>query len=228
MEFFKIISFLVVIGIIQTETEPEQNEIEFSEFLGGSNNGLESITPIGVLKEIYSSAAQNPNLITFLHLSFSELWHNNMLWASLNGSNSYMVQPRSDGLSLEITSAVKNAKTIQNAPNIKTFINDRDTLLNSIFSQGDFQYLKAPDRISKNSPKENLFNLIDKDKIISSFRISTLHNIFTEAIAMLTLSANDPFEKFSSDKIIWKKSWWQFLTIAYGKKGLFLAETNKC
>ena len=227
MEFFRIISFLVVIKIIQTETEPEQNEIEFSEFLGGSNNGLESITPISVLKEIYSSAAQNPNLITFLHLSFSELWHNNLLWASLNGSNSYMVQPRSDGLSLEITSAVKNAKTIQNAPNIKTFINDRDTLLNSIFSQGDFQYLKAPDRISKNSPKENLFNLIDKDKIISSFRISTLNDIFTEAIAMLTLSANDPFEKFSSDKIIWKKSWWQFLTIAYGNKRAFLSRDKQ-
>ena len=229
MEFLRIIliHFLVVIKIIQTQTQFEQNEIEFSEFLGGSNNGLESITPIGVLKEIYSSAAQNPNLITFLHLSFSELWHNNMLWASLNGSNSYMVQPRSDGLSLEITSAVKNAKTIQNAPNIKTFINDRDTLLNSIFSQGDFQYLKAPNRISKNSPKENLFNLIDKDKIISSFRISTLHNIFTEAIAMLTLSANDPFEKFSSDKIIWEKSWWQFLTMAYGNKRAFLSRDKQ-
>ena len=227
MEFFKIISFLVVIGIIKTETELEQNEIEFSEFLGGSNNGLENISPIGVLKEIYSSAAQNPSLITFLHLSFSELWHNTQLWASLNGSNSYMVQPRSDGLSLEITSAVKNAKTIQNAPNIKTFINDRDTLLNSIFSQGDFQYLKAPERISKNSPKENLFNLIDKDKIISSFRISTLNDIFTEAIAMLTLSANDPFEKFSSDKIIWEKSWWQFLTMAYGNKRAFLSRDKQ-
>ena len=229
MEFLRIIliHFLVVIKIIQTQTEFEQNEIEFSEFLGGSNNGLESITPIGVLKEIYSSAAQNPNLITFLHLSFSELWHNNMLWASLNGSNSYMVQPRSDGLSLEITSAVKNAKTIQNAPNIKTFINDRDTLLNSIFSQGDFQYLKAPDRISKNSPKENLFNLIDKDKIISSFRISTLHDIFTEAIAMLSLATNDPFEKFNSDKIIWKKSWWQFLTMAYGNKRAFLSRDKQ-
>ena len=72
MEFLRIIliHFLVVIKIIQTQTEFEQNEIEFSEFLGGSNNGLESITPISVLKKIYSSAAQNPNLITFLHLSF--------------------------------------------------------------------------------------------------------------------------------------------------------------
>ena len=74
MEFFKIINFLVLIGLIKTETE--QNEIEFSEFLGGSNNGLETISPIGVLKEIYSSAAKNPSLVTFLHLSFSELWHN--------------------------------------------------------------------------------------------------------------------------------------------------------
>ena len=65
MEFFKIISFLVVIGIIKTETELEQNEIEFSEFLGGSNHGLENISPIGVLKDIYSKAAQNPSLLTF-------------------------------------------------------------------------------------------------------------------------------------------------------------------
>ena len=226
MEFFKIISFLVLIDIIQTDTESGP-EIEFSEFLGGSNNGLENISPIGVLKDIYSKAAQNPSLITFLHLSFSELWHNTQLWASLNDSNSYLVQPRSDGLSLEITSAVKNAKTIQNAPNIKSFISERDTLLNSLFSQGDFQYLKAPDRITKNSPKENLFNLIDKDKIISSFRISTLNDIFTEAIAMLTLAANDPFEKFSSDKIIWERKYWQFLTIAYGNKRAFLSRDKQ-
>ena len=225
MEIFKIINFLVLIGLINTETE--QNEIGFSDFLGGSNNGLETITPLGVLKEIYTSASKNPSLVTLLHLSFSELWHNTQLWASLNSSNTYMVKPRSDGLSLEITSALKNAPSIQNAPNIQTLMNNKDTLLNSIFSQGDFQYLKAPERISKNSPKENLFNLIDKDKIISSFRISTLNDIFTEAIAMLTLSANDPFEKFSSDKIIWEKSWWQFLTMAYGNKRAFLSRDKQ-
>ena len=110
MEIFKIINFLVLIGLINTETE--QNEIGFSEYLGGSNNGLESITPLGVLKEIYNSASRNPSLVTFLHLSFSELWHNTQLWASLNSSNVYMVKPRSDGLSLEIASALKNAPTI--------------------------------------------------------------------------------------------------------------------
>ena len=68
MEFFKIINFLVLFGLIKTDIE--QNEIELSEFLGGSNHGLETITPLGVLKEIYSSAARNPSLVTFLHLSF--------------------------------------------------------------------------------------------------------------------------------------------------------------
>ena len=120
MEFFKIINFLVLFGLIKTDIE--QNEIELSEFLGGSNNGFETITPLGVLKEIYSSAARNPSLVTFLHLSFSELWHNTQLWASLNDSNTYLVKPRSDGLSLEITSALKNAPSIQNAPNIQTLI----------------------------------------------------------------------------------------------------------
>ena len=225
MEIVKIINFLVLIGPIKTETE--QNEIGFSDFLGGSNNGLETITPLGVLKEIYTSASKNPSLVTLLHLSFSELWHNTQLWASLNSSNTYMVKPRSDGLSLEITSALKNAPSIQNAPNIQTLMNNKDTLLNSIFSQGDFQYLGAPERISKNSPKENLIQLIDKDKIISSFRVSTLHNILTEAIAMLTLSSSDPFEKFSSDRIIWEKSWWKFLTISYGNKREFLSRDKQ-
>ena len=225
MEIVKILVFLVLIEPIKTETE--QNEIGFSEFLGGSNNGLETITPLGVLKEIYTSASKNPSLVTLLHLSFSELWHNTQLWASLNSSNTYMVKPRSDGLSLEITSALKNAPSIQNAPNIQTLMNNKDTLLNSIFSQGDFQYLGAPERISKNSPKENLIQLIDKDKIISSFRVSTLHNILTEAIAMLTLSSSDPFEKFSSDRIIWEKSWWKFLTISYGNKREFLSRDKQ-
>ena len=223
MEFFKIINFLVLFGLIKTNIE--QNEL--SEFLGGSNHGLETITPIGVLKEIYSSAARNPSLVTFLHLSFSELWHNTQLWASLNDSNTYLVKPRSDGLSLEITSAKKNAPSIQNAPDIQTLVNKKDTLLNTIFSQGDFQYLKAPERMSKNSPNENLMQLIDKDKIIPSFRVSTLRDILTEAVAMLTLSSNDPFEKFSSDKIIWEKSWWQYITIAYGNKRTFLSRDKQ-
>ena len=77
MGIFKILCFLVwSIGLINSETQ--QSEINFSEYLGGfnGNNGLESITPLGVLKEIYASASRNPSLITFLHLSFSELWHN--------------------------------------------------------------------------------------------------------------------------------------------------------
>ena len=110
MNTFKILFFLVwSIGLINSE--PQQSEIDFSEYLGGlnGNNGLESITPLGVLKEIYASASRNPSLITFLHLSFSELFHNTQLWASLNTSNVFMVKPRSDSLSLELASALKNA-----------------------------------------------------------------------------------------------------------------------
>ena len=77
MNTFRIFFFLVwSIGLINSE--PQQSEIDFSEYLGGfnGNNGLESITPLGILKEIYASASRNPSLITFLHLSFSELFHN--------------------------------------------------------------------------------------------------------------------------------------------------------
>ena len=101
---------------------------------------------------------------------------------------------------------------------IKTLVNTKDALLNRIFSQSEFSYLKSPQRVNKNSPKEDLIKLIDKDKIISSFRVSTLHNILTEAIAILSLAQSNPYKRFNSDQIIWEKPWWKFLTIAYGPR----------
>ena len=153
MNTFKILFFLVwSIGLINSE--PQQSEIDFSEYLGGfnGNNGLESITPLGILKEIYASASRNPSLITFLHLSFSELFHNTQLWASLNNSNVYMVKPRSDSLSLELASALKNAPTNGEKEIIQTLVNTKGTLLNRIFSLSEFSYLKSPQRVNKNSP----------------------------------------------------------------------------
>ena len=137
MNTFEILFFLVwSIGL--TNFEPQQSEIDFSEYLGGfnGNNGLESITPLGVLKEIYVS--RNPGLLTFLHMSFSELFHNTQLWASLNNSNVYMVKPISDALSLELATALKNAPTDGEKEIIQTLVNTKDDLLNRIFSSSEF------------------------------------------------------------------------------------------
>ena len=43
---------------------------------------------------------------------------------------------------------------------------------------------------------------------------------------MWELSEVNPFEIFTSDKLIWTKEYWQFLTKAYGPKRTFLF-TNK-
>ena len=160
-------------------------------------------------------------------MSFSELFHNTQLWAGLNNSNVYMVKPRSDSLSLELASALKNAPTDGENEIIQTLVNTKDDLLNRIFSQNELSYLKSPQRVNKNSPKEDLISLIDKDKIISSFRVSTLHNILTEAIAMLSLAPSNPFKRFNSDQIIWEKPWWKFLTIAYGPRREFLSRDKQ-
>ena len=226
MNIFKNLFFLVCL-IGWTNFEPQQSEIDFSEYLGGfnGNNGLESITPLGVIKEIYVS--RNPGLLTFLHMSFSELFHNAQLWASLNNSNVYMVKPRSDALSLESATALKNAPTDGEKEIIRTLVNTKDDLLNRVFSSSEFSYLKSPQRVNKNSPKENLVSLIDKDKIISSFQVQTLHNILTEAIAMLRLSQSNPYKRFNSDQLIWEKNWWKFLTIAYGPRREFLSRDKQ-
>ena len=121
-------------------------------------------------------------------MSFSELFHNTQMWASLNSSNEYMVKPRSDALSLEGAKALKEAPTEIEKEVMRTLVNTKDSLLNRVFSSSDFSYLRSPQRVNKNSPKENLVSLVNKDKTISSFRVQTLHNILTEGIAMLQLS----------------------------------------
>ena len=72
-----------------------------------------------------------------------------------------------------------------------------------------------------------MISLIDKDRLISSFQVSTLHNILTEAIAMLCLAQSNPYKRFNSDQIIWEKPWWKFLTIAYGPRREFLSQDKQ-
>ena len=96
------------------------------------------------------------------------------------------------------------------------------SLFNSVFSSIEFSHLRAPNLIQANSPSEDLIKLIDRDKIIPSFRIETLHNILTDGCSMLELSEVKPFEVFTSDRLIWTKKYWQFLTTAYSPKRHFL------
>ena len=153
---FKILSLLVSIGLISSQSS--QPQIDFSEYLGGNNKGLESITPLGVLKEIYKSASKNPGLVTFLHLSFNELFHNTQLWASLNSSNVFMVKPRSDSLELELASALRNAPSDVEKQSLQQLINTKDEIINRVFSQNEFSYLRSPQRVNSRSAKEDLIS----------------------------------------------------------------------
>ena len=65
---------------------------------------------------------------------------------------------------------------------MRSLASNKDNLLNRVFSSSEFSYLRSPQRVDRNTPKENLVDLIDKDKIISSFRVQTLHNILAEGI----------------------------------------------
>ena len=113
--------------------EAQQSQSDFTEFLGNynGNDGLEPITPIGVIKEVYVS--RNPSLLTFLHMSFSELFHVTQMWASLNSSNEYLIKPRSDALSLEGTKALKEAPTEIEKEVMRTLVSTKDSLLNRVF-----------------------------------------------------------------------------------------------
>ena len=147
---------------------------------------METIIPIRVIQEVYAS--NNPGLLTMLHLSFSELFHITQIWASLNISNVYLIKQRSDALMLEGAKALKQAPTEDEKGKLRSLINNKDSLLNRVFTLNEFQYLRAPQRVNQNSPKEDLVKLVHRDKIVSSFRVETLHNILVEGIEMLELA----------------------------------------
>ena len=158
------------------------------------NDGQEHVTPIGIIQEIYAS--NQPFLLTMLHLSFSELFQNTQIWASLNSSNQTFIQPRSDTLMLESARALEQANSEGDSTKMRTLINNKINLLNSAFISNYFKHRRAPNIIQQNSPLEDLLKLIDQDKIIPSFRTETLHNILTEGCAMLELSEVNLFDHF--------------------------------
>ena len=220
------IFFLIYfIGGAKFETQHSQsNLIEFLDNYHGVD-GLEKITPIRVIQEVYAS--NNPGLLTMLHLSFSELFHITQIWASLNSSNVYLIKPRSDTLMLEGAKALKQAPTEDEKGKLRSLINNKDSLLNRVFTSNEFQHLRAPQRVNQNSPKEDLVKLVDRDKIISSFRVETLHNILVEGIAMLELAEVSPFQTFTSDQLIWHRDYWKYLTRAYGPQRSFLSRDKQ-
>lgn len=102
MNTYILNSFLSLIYFIgEAKFEPQNSQSDFIGFLDTYHGvyGLEEITPIRVIQEIYAS--NNQGLLTMLHLSFSELFQNTQIWASLNSSNMYLIQPRFDALMLE-------------------------------------------------------------------------------------------------------------------------------
>ena len=99
-------------------------------------------------------------------------------------------------------------------------------MLDRLFTSGEYSYLGAPHLVQESDPLEDLLKLVDNDKIIPSFRTETLLNILTEGIAVLELSSISPFNIFSSDALIWRKGYKNFLTKAFGPKRTFLS-TNK-
>ena len=62
--------FFLIYLIKGANFEAQQSQSDFTEFLGNYNgeDGLEQITPIRVIKEVYAS--NNPGLLIMLHLSF--------------------------------------------------------------------------------------------------------------------------------------------------------------
>ena len=221
-KFFFLVCF---IGGAKFDAQNSQSGlIEFLDNYHGVD-GLEKITPIKVIKEVYAS--NNPGLLTMLHLSFSELFHITQIWASLNDSNVYLIKPRSDTVMLEGAKALKQAPTEDEKENLRTLISNKDSLLNRVFSSNEFQHLRAPQRVDKSTPKEDLVKLVDRDKIIRSFRVETLHNILVEGIAMLQLSEVSPFQTFTSDQLIWHRDYWKYLTRAYGPKRSFLSRDKQ-
>ena len=111
MNTYNLSNFFFLIYLIRgAKFEAQQSQSDLIEFLDNYHgvDGLEKITPIRVIQEVYAS--NNPGLLTMLHLSFSELFHITQIWTSLNSSNVYLIKPRSDSLMLEGAKALQRMR----------------------------------------------------------------------------------------------------------------------
>ena len=102
-KIIRLLSLMYFIGEVGLESQQSGLIAALNNYHG--NDGNEKVTPIGVIQEIYAS--NQPVLLTMLHLSFSELFQNTQIWASLNSSNQILIQPRSDALILESARALE-------------------------------------------------------------------------------------------------------------------------
>ena len=128
---------------------------------------------------------------------------------------------------LETAKAIEQADLDGDSTQLRTSLNNKISMLNSVLISREFSHLRAPNIIQENDPLDDLIKLVDHDKIIPSFRTETLHNILTDRCAMLEFSEVNPFEIFTSDQLIWTKGYWQFLTKAYGPKRIFYMQINR-
>ena len=61
-----------------------------------------------------------------------------------------------------------------------------------------------------------MFTLLDDDKLISSFRFQTVHNLILEQLAALEGSHSEPYSQFLGDEILWNKQYFKYLLTFYG------------
>ena len=139
--------FISEVGL---QSQPIQSGIiELLSNYHGSD-GNKPVTPIRVIREVYSS--NQTSLLTMLYLSFSELFQNMKIWASLNGEIQVRVKPRSDALMLETAKALEQADKDGEGTELRTSLGNKISMLNSIFTSGEFSHLKAPNIIQENNP----------------------------------------------------------------------------
>ena len=117
-KMIRLLSLMYFIGEVGLESEHHQSDLIEALNNYHGNDGHEKVTPIGVIQEIYAS--NQPFLLTMLHLSFSELFQNMQIWASLNDSNQVLVQPRSDALMLESAKAFEQADLDGDSTQLRT------------------------------------------------------------------------------------------------------------
>ena len=122
IKLFFFMFFISEVGL-ESQQLTQSSLIEILSNYHGSD-GNEPVTYISVIREIYSS--DQPFLLTMLHLSFSELFQNMKIWASLNGENHVLVKPRSDALMLETAKALEQADIDGDGTQLRTLLGKKN------------------------------------------------------------------------------------------------------
>ena len=75
--------------------------------------------------------------------------------------------------------------------------------------------------------KEDILKLLDHNRVLNSFRYSTVNKLFRQSLGSLFLDFENPLGQFPGDSVHWNNEWFSHIFQVYGENDRIMLSTHK-